>query len=62
MTQAEALRVGREAVRLAIEKVGTDPLLLENEMTDMSKRDRRLKRALELTGHLVLESRQETRH
>lgn len=62
MTNDEALRIGRKAVEDARKRVGDNPERLIEEIEKICTGDTLAAQAFSITGHLVLESIQETKH
>lgn len=62
MTDDEALRIGREAVEAARERVGTNKQKLRKELEARIRTDPKTMEAFALAGQLLLTSKQETQH
>lgn len=62
MNEAEALRIGREAVQAVRERVGDNRAALERELDLIAKRDPRVFEAFRIAGHMLVERDQEQNH
>jgi hypothetical protein len=62
MTNDEALRIGRKAVEDARKRVGDKQESLIEELEKVCTGDALAAQAFSITGHLILESIQETKH
>lgn len=62
MEESEALRIGREAVKTAIEEVGDDKQALAKELEKRVAQDARVFEAFAIAGHLIVASAQEQKH
>lgn len=62
MTNDEALRIGRKAVEDARKRVGDKQEGLIEEIEKVCDGDALVAQAFSITGHLILESNQETKH
>ncbi len=62
MTNDEALRIGRKAIEDARKRVGDNPERLIEEIEKSCTGDTLAGQAFSITGNLILESIQETKH
>jgi hypothetical protein len=62
MTNDEALRIGRKAIEDARKRVGDKQESLIEEIEKVCAGDTLVAQAFSITGHLLLESIQETKH
>lgn len=58
MTESEALRIGREVVRIAQKKVGDDLIALEAELTRQREASPQVREAFTMVGNLRIQSEQ----
>lgn len=62
MTEAEALRIGREAVQAATRKFGDDKKAIDAELDKRAGREPKLFEAFAIAGHLIVSAGQEQKH